>query len=52
MEILALMVALLILAIAVLPGWPYSPEKLGYLPTGLCGFAAIVIATMILAGRL
>jgi hypothetical protein len=51
MEILAAMVALLILAIAVLPGWPYSPEW-GYYPTGICGLVVVVIATMIVVGRL
>jgi bacteriorhodopsin len=52
MEILAAMMVLLILAIAVLPTWPYSPANWGYYPTGVCGFVVVVIAAMIVVGRL
>lgn len=52
MEILAAMMALLILAIAVLPGWPYTKAEWGYVPTGVCGFVVVVIAAMIVVGRL
>jgi hypothetical protein len=52
MEVLAAMMALLILAVAVLPGWPYTKAEWGYYPTGLCGFVVVVMAAMIVAGRL
>lgn len=51
MEILAAMVALLIIAIGVLPEWPYS-ARWGYYPTGVCGLIAVLMAAMIVAGRL
>jgi hypothetical protein len=50
MAILVTVVLLLLLALATLPGWPYS-RQWGFLPTGTCGGVVLVIVTMILLGR-
>jgi hypothetical protein len=50
MGILVAMVLLLFLALATLPGWPYS-RQWGFYPTGTCGGAALIMVAMILLGR-
>jgi hypothetical protein len=50
MEILATVVLLLLLALVVLPAWPYS-RRWGFFPTGTCGGVVLVIVAMILLGR-
>ena len=50
MELLATVVLLLLLALVVLPAWPYS-RRWGFFPTGTCGGVVLVIVAMILLGR-
>ena len=45
------MIGLLLIALLVMPAWPYS-EKWGLFPAGACGFVALVIATLVVFGRL
>ena len=51
MELIAVMMLLLILALATLPMWPYS-TKWTYFPAGGCGLLVTVIAFLTLGGRL
>ena len=51
METLGVMIALLLAALLVMPAWPYS-AKWGMFPAGACGFVALVIATLVVFGRL
>jgi hypothetical protein len=50
-EMLVVMVALLVAAFVVMPGWPYS-VRWGYFPASTCGFLALVMAALVLVGRL
>jgi uncharacterized protein DUF3309 len=51
MELLVVMMALLVAAIAALPAWPYS-VRWGYAPTGACGVAVGAMVVLVLMGRL
>jgi hypothetical protein len=51
METLVVMVALLVAAIVMMPGWPYS-ARWGYFPAGACGMLALAMAALVLVGRL
>jgi len=51
METLGVMIGLLFAALLVMPAWPYS-SKWGLFPAGACGFVALVIATLVVFGRL
>jgi hypothetical protein len=51
MELLAVMMALLVAALVVMPAWPYS-ARWGYYPASACGIVAFVMAALILVGRL
>ena len=51
MELLVSMVVVLVVALAFLPAWPYSLNW-GYYPTGACAFVVVVVAALVLAGRL
>jgi hypothetical protein len=50
-EIIAVMLLLLVLALATLPMWPYS-TKWTYYPAVGCGLAGTLIAFLTLGGRL
>jgi len=50
-EIIALMLLLLALALATLPMWPYS-ARWTYYPSGSCALAVAVIVYLTLEGRL
>jgi hypothetical protein len=51
MEMIAVMVALLIAVLAVMPAWPYS-ARWGYYPASVCGMVALATAALVLVGRL
>jgi uncharacterized protein DUF3309 len=51
MEVLFTMMALLIVSLAALPAWPYS-HQWGYYPTSVCGLVVLVMAALVLIGRL
>jgi Protein of unknown function (DUF3309) len=51
METLAVIVALLVTTILVMPMWRYSATW-GHYPTGVCGVAALALAALVCAGRL
>ena len=51
MEMLTVMVALLVAALFVMPAWPYS-ARWGYCPAGSCGMVALLVAALVLVGRL
>ena len=48
---LYVMVVPLVAALVVVPAWPYS-ARWGYYPASACGCAAVVIAVLVLVGRL
>ena len=50
-ELIAVMLLLLVLALATLPMWPYS-TRWTYYPAGSCAFAVAVIVYLTLEGRL
>jgi hypothetical protein len=50
-EIIAVMMLLLVLALVTLPTWPYS-TKWTYYPAVSCGVALAVIVLLTLGGRL
>jgi hypothetical protein len=50
-ELIAVMLMLLLLALVTLPMWPYS-TKWTYYPAGGCGLAVTVIVLLALGGRL
>jgi bacteriorhodopsin len=50
-ELIALMLLLLALALATLPMWPYS-ARWTYYPCGSCALAVAVIVYLTLEGRL
>ena len=51
MELIAVMLLLLVIALATLPMWPYS-SRWNYYPAGTCAFAVAVIVYLTLEGRL
>ena len=51
MELIAVMLLLLAIALATLPMWPYS-TRWTYYPAGTCAFAVAVIVYLTLDGRL
>jgi hypothetical protein len=51
MELLIVMVALLVATLVVMPGWPYS-ARWSYVPASACGFLALLMAALVLVGRL
>ena len=50
MELLAVMVIMLLVALATLPGWPYA-ARWGYYPSGACGALLLTLVGLILTGR-
>ena len=46
-----LLILLIVLLIAALPAWPYSGGW-GYYPSGGLGIVLIILAVLLLAGRL
>jgi hypothetical protein len=51
MDMIAVMMALLLVTLAVMPAWPYS-IRWGYYPASACGIVAFAMAALILVGRL
>ena len=51
METIAVMMALLVAALVVMPAWPYS-ARWGYYPASACGMVAFATAALVLVGRL
>jgi hypothetical protein len=50
MSLIALLI-LILLVIAVAPGWPYS-RSWGYRPSGLLGLLLVIVVVLALMGRL
>jgi uncharacterized protein DUF3309 len=51
MEMIAVMMALLVAALVVMPAWPYS-ARWGCYPASACGIVALATAALVLVGRL
>ena len=48
---LLLLIILVVLALAVVPSWPYS-RGWGYGPSGILGVVVLVVIVLLLMGRL
>jgi hypothetical protein len=48
---LLLLIILVVLALAVVPSWPYS-RGWGYGPSGILGIVVLVVIVLLLMGRL